>query len=255
MRHVRAMWRVAALSLWTGTMYLMYLATRLSRLVGYGMAARSRAWCFRSWSRGVGRVIGLRVEVRGAPPSPPCFLVTNHLSYLDVVTLGMTAGWAFVAKSEVARWPVIGFLARSLGVIFVDRDRRADLPRVIRQMGHLGAARQGLAFFPEGTSTDGSRVLPFRASLFAAPIEAGLPVACGSLSYRTPGDEPPARLAVCWWGDMTFADHFYALLQVPRFDATVVYAPETLAGTDRKQLAEAAHTTVCAHFIPVTRDT
>jgi 1-acyl-sn-glycerol-3-phosphate acyltransferase len=133
----------------------------------------------------------------------------NHLGYLDILMLATQVDAPFVAKAEVAHWPVIGLLCRSVGTIFIDRARKRDLPRVIDEM--VAALQRGrrVIFFPEGTSTSGATVLPFRSPLFEATIRTGVPVRYASLAYCTPKGAPPAHQVVCWWGDMTFIDHVY----------------------------------------------
>jgi 1-acyl-sn-glycerol-3-phosphate acyltransferase len=236
------------MAVWTLVMYLLFLSTLPVRLFWERSALSLQSACFRTWAKGIATIVGVRIAVEGRLPEPPFFLVTNHLSYLDVVILATFAPCFFVAKSEVARWPILGFLARSMNTVFVDRGRRGDLPRVLERMDRLMSAGYGIAFFPEGTSSPGEEVLPFRSSLFEAPARSGYPLSCAGLRYRTPAGEPPARLAVCWWGDMTFAGHFYELLQISRVDAFVVLG-NTVTGCDRKDLASAAWSAVTHGFL------
>jgi 1-acyl-sn-glycerol-3-phosphate acyltransferase len=238
-RQARAAGRLSVLAAWTLGCYVAFLATRPAALFSSRTALVLQSACFRSWAKGVVRILGLRVTAAGSPPEPPFFLVTNHLGYLDVVVLAALAPCFFLAKSEVAAWPVLGFLARSMSTVFVDRARPADLPRVLERMERVARSGHGLAFFPEATSSPGEEVLPFRSSLFEAPARSGYPVCCARLRYETPAGEPPARLAVCWWGDMTFCGHFYELLKIPRLDASVVFG-DVVTGHDRKELARAA---------------
>ena len=97
-----------------------------------------------------------------------------------------------------------------------------------------------LVMFPEGTSSSGETVLPFRPSLFEVPAGMHLPVSTATISYETPPGAPPAGLSVCWWGDMTFPKHFLGLLALPSVEARVVFSPTLLRGTNRKRLAEDA---------------
>ncbi|MFT5050294.1 MAG: 1-acyl-sn-glycerol-3-phosphate acyltransferase [Chlamydiales bacterium] len=196
-------------------------------------------------------ILGVRVEVRGEAPAPPFFLVSNHLSYVDIVVIHSCLRCLFLAKSEVARWPLIGFLARSTGTLFVDRGRKTDLLRVIREARERMERGYGVVVFPEGTSTDGSAVQPFKASIFEVAAATGLPVRCASISYVTPAASPPARLAVCWWGDMTFGKHFLELLTLPPFRALVSFGEEPIVAPDRKSLALESQRAVEAIFTPV----
>jgi len=167
------------------------------------------------------------------------------------VSLAACVPCAFVAKSEVAGWPVLGALAFAARTIFVRRGLRADLPRVVRRMQDAGRNGLGVVFFPEGTSSAGEDVLPFRSSLFEAPLQAGHPLFCASLTYATPAGAPSARTSVCWWGDMTFPDHFWGMLKLPRIDGRIVFGGRPVAGGTRKELARSAHEAVRATFSPV----
>ncbi|MEW6299088.1 MAG: lysophospholipid acyltransferase family protein, partial [Thermodesulfobacteriota bacterium] len=209
------------------------------------------AYPWRRWARRVAALFGLRVRVRGTPPPAPCLLVANHLSYLDILVLATQMDIVFVAKAEVARWPVIGFLGRAAGTVFIDRARKRDLPRVIQAMTDALRRGQRVAFFPEGTSSAGALVLPFHSPLFEAAVRAGVPVRYASLTYRTTCDVPPASRAVCWWGDMTFARHLYALLQLSGVRATVSFGRDAVEAGNRKRLAARARTAVMRLFSPV----
>jgi len=180
--------------------------------------------------------------------------VSNHLSYLDVLLLAAHARPIFVAKSEVAGWPLIGTLGRLLGTIFIDRNRKRDLPRVIEEI--TASLRQGRAvvFFPEGTTTAGATVLPFKSPLFEPAARNGIPVFYASLSYSAASNGPPADLSLCWWGEMTFVTHLYKLLQLPGFRARVCFGSDPLSGHNRKSLAAGARAAVIRQFVPVAQD-
>jgi 1-acyl-sn-glycerol-3-phosphate acyltransferase len=142
-------------------------------------------------------------------------------------------------------------VARFAGTLFVDRTRRTDLPRVIAEIDRSLTSGRGVAFFPEGTSTAGFEVLPFRPSLFEVAARGELEVACAALHYQTPEHEPPAEWSVCWWGDAGFLEHFWPLLGLSRYEARVSFSESRLWHADRKQLAEAAHAEVTRLFRPV----
>jgi 1-acyl-sn-glycerol-3-phosphate acyltransferase len=251
MRNLRAAGRLLALAGLTGVLYAVYLATRVTRLASRRLGLRTQAACFRTWARGTARILGMRRVVSGSAPPAPFFLAANHLGYVDVILLAASAPVFFVAKAEVAPWPVVGWLARSMSTIFVRRGRHTDLPRVVRAMERVAAIGHGVAFFPEGTSSDGSTVLAFRPPLFEAPVAAGFPVFCASLSYATPSGEPSARTSVCWWGDMTFLDHFWGLLRLSGFEARLSFGERPLRAADRKALATNAWQDVREAFVPV----
>lgn len=248
MRALRALARLAALLALTVAILLGWAAT-----LPLPRAARERwrAGLRRAWARSAARLLGLRIERTGPLPAPPYFLVTNHLSYVDVLLLWSALDCVFLAKSEVERWPLIGFLARIGGTRFVDRRRPSDLLRVGAELRSLLQSGRGIAIFPEGTSSDGARVLAFKPPLFEVALRAGLPARCATLSYRTPPGEASARETVCWWGEMEFLPHFWRLLGLSGFVGSIDFEPEELRAPDRKQLCELAEQAVIARFRPV----
>ena len=211
---------------------------------------RWRGRFLRLWSRAFLRVLGVRVAWRGPAPEPPFLLVANHLSYLDILVLASRLPTTFVAKSEVAGWPVLGPLCSSFGTLFVDRSRKGDLPRLLGRLEEALSAGCGVVFFPEGTSSAGAGVLPFRSPLLALPAASGHPVHAAALAYRTSPPEAPAHLSVCWWGDMPFGAHLVPLLGLPRIEAEVAVAAEPLVDSDRKALALALREAVLTEFSP-----
>ena len=196
-----------------------------------------RTRIFRRWARGVAALVGLRVEVRGVPPRPPFILVSNHLSYVDVILLGGQLSSVFVAKAEVDRWPFVGALCRSVDTVFIDREIKRDIPRVTERLQSILADGRGVVLFPEGTSTKGDGVLPFRPGLLDEAARSGRPVSYASLTYRTLGGSPPAHQVVCWWGDMPFGKHLLRLMGLPGFEAILTFGGEPIRESDRKLLA------------------
>lgn len=202
-----------------------------------GRTGRWRARVFRRWTDYVRAVMGLRVEVDGAAPEPPFVLVSNHQSYLDVILLGSQLRCTFVARADVAGWPLIGRLCRAVGTLFIDRASKRDLPRVMRQMEEVLESGRGVVLFPEGTTSRGDDVLPFRPSLLDAAARSGRPVWYASLSYATPPGCAPADRAVCWWGEMPFTSHLLGLLGLPEIRARLTYGEQPILESDRKILA------------------
>jgi 1-acyl-sn-glycerol-3-phosphate acyltransferase len=251
MSHARAILRLVALGGVTGFAALVHLKGNLLVPMAPTLGHRLQRWSLRTWGRGVCAIARAEVSVEGDPPSPPFLLVCNHLSYFDVVVLASQLHAFFVAKSEVAEWPVVGCLAAVGRTIFVRRGQRGDLPKVVEKMQQAVAGGFGVVFFPEGTSSKGETVLPFKASLFEAALALNCPVSCASLSYATRPPEPPAHLAVCWWGDMTFLPHLYRLMQVRSFSARLAFHSRKVAPTGRKEMATTTHELVEAGFVPV----
>jgi len=204
----------------------------------------------RRGSRLLARVLGLRVHVEGSPPRGRFLLVSNHLSYLDVPALMSVLDARFLSKSEVASWPLLGPVTRFVGTIFVDRTRRTDLPRVIDEIESTLDEGRGVVFFPEGTSSPGARVLPFKASLFQVAAVGRFPVSCAAIRYRSfPGDRP-AAYSLCWWGGMEFGGHFLSVLGMRGFEVFMTFSETRVRDEDRKRLAAAAQERVESVFTP-----
>ena len=177
-------------------------------------------------------------------------MVANHSSWLDIFALNARKRVYFVSKAEVAGWPGIGWLARATGTVFIHRDRRhareqTEVFRTRLRAGHR------LLFFPEGTSTDGRRVLPFKTTLFAAFLSDldidDLHVQPCCVIYRAPKGDDPRFYG--WWGNMDFGPHLLHTLAARWQGAVqVVYlAPLRVADyADRKALAAAAEAAVRA---------
>jgi 1-acyl-sn-glycerol-3-phosphate acyltransferase len=184
----------------------------------------------------------MRRTIEGTPPSDtPFILVTNHLSYVDVILLASLVPGVFVAKREVRSWPIWGLLASAMRTIFVDRERHRDSLRVAGIIENALGQGEGVILFPEGTSTDGSVVQPLKPALLDVAARSGHPVHYAHLSYHTAEDAPPAALSVCWWGDMEFGPHFVELCRLPGFSATIAFGEKPIIDRDRKSLARKLH--------------
>jgi 1-acyl-sn-glycerol-3-phosphate acyltransferase len=249
---LRALLRGAALGAVTFGCLGLLLALRLVERPLCGTARPVTPHITRFVCRTAFAILGIRRRVVGQPLRGGGAMVANHASWLDIFALNASALVYFVAKAEVARWPAIGWLARATGTLFIARDpgQAAAQTRLFEARlaaGHL------LVFFPEGTSSDGLRVLPFKTTLFAAFLAPGLreglrlqPV---SLCYDAPAGEAPAFYG--FWGDMPFAESLLRVLAAPRQGSvTVVFHPPlAVAGfADRKALAAAAEAAVRAGF-------
>lgn len=202
-------------------------------------------------------IMRLRRHMSGAPLSQGGAMVANHAAWLDIFVLNAAARVTFVSKSEVAGWPGIGWLARGTGTIFI---RRARVEAAHHQ-GLLEARMQAgdrLVLFPEGTSTDGQRILPLKSTLFEAFFSEGLrhsiAVQPVSIRYEAPAGADPRFYA--WWGDMEFGPSLLQILAAPRQGAVHVtyHAPLAVADfADRKALAAACEAVMRAGFNAMAR--
>lgn len=252
MSRLRGSFRLAGLAIWTAVMFAILVSARPLCEILRLPPARLKSRLMRAWSRGVCALLGLRVTVRGRPPSPPFLLVANHLSYVDIVVLAACAEGVFVARGDLSGWPVLGRLSRSVDTLYVDRRNRRDLPRIGASMRAMLREGRGVYLFPEGTSSGGASILPFKPAILDLAARHSIPVWYAAISYRTPAGSAPASQAVCWWGDMTFIKHLVALAGLPGFEARVAFGEEPLLDTDRKALAAGLWREVHRRFVPVT---
>ena len=210
-----------------------------------------RQLVFGAWTRSFVRISGMNIEVIGKPPRPPFFLVSNHLSYLDMAALRATVNGIFVAKSEINDWFLAGRIVRDLGMIFINRDNRRDIPRAGVEIINRLEAGEGVIVFPEGTSTKGEEVRPFNSSFLEFAARSDIPVSYVAISYRTPPGELPASTIACWWDDTSFFAHMWRLFKVSSYTAILNFGEEPVVNTDRKALAAELREKVAARFIPV----
>lgn len=222
---------------------LQAVCVYLLRCVFCPKACRHRArtlWLQRT-GRHVGRIFQLQVHVDGTIPARG-LLISNHVSYVDIIALLSLAPAIFVAKREVKSWPVMGLMAQLGGTLFIDRQRRTHVGEIngdIQTALDVGAL---VVVFPEGTSSDGSTVLPFKSSLLEPATQQKHPLTIGRIHYTLADGADEAE--VSYWGDDTFFPHLLNLLSKRRVRAVIQFAPVTNHSTDRKKLAQQLHAAV-----------
>lgn len=184
------------------------------------------------------RIAGARILICGEIPKTG-LIISNHLSYLDILVLSTAARSAFVSKAEVAGWPLFGQCASNADTVFVDRSRRTAVAEVADEMRAILRDGDLLTLFPEGTSTSGESVFPFKPSLLAMVPELGCPVTACALDYRLPSGS--AQDEVCYWGDHDFAAHLFNLLTHAGLEVRIAFGPSQVRTGDRKELALRLH--------------
>ncbi len=206
---------------------------------------------FHNWSRIFAFLAQMKIEVIGTPPTPPFFLVCNHLSYVDIPALRLAANGVFVAKSDIKDWFVAGPIIRNMGNVFIDRKNRRDIPRAGEEIIKKLNGQEGVIVFPEGTSTKGEDVLPFNSSFLEFAAKTNLPVSYASIRYATPSGGPTPSERVCWWDDTSFLNHLWRLFSLKRFTAIITFGEEPVSDPNRKELAAHLRDKVKEKFIPM----
>ena len=229
------------------------LAAVLWRLgVGYwtirvrfrAMSPAQRSQEVQRWSRQMLQALGIALHLEGeAPQQGPLMLVANHLSWLDILVVHAARHCRFVSKSEVHHWPLIGAMAAGGGTLFIERASRRDAMRVVHHMATALESGDMLAIFPEGTTGNGSTLLPFHANLIQAAISAHAPVMPVGLRYVQADGQPCT--AALYIGDDTLVGSVLRTLSAPAFTARVRFGPaQTAQGRDRRQWAQDLHAAV-----------
>jgi 1-acyl-sn-glycerol-3-phosphate acyltransferase len=247
MRVLRAGFRFLLFFVCTFGLYLIWF-------VGHFFIPNKVHWrqtIFYLWTLSFVRISRMKVEVIGTPPKPPFFLVANHLGYADIGALRSVVNGVFVAKAEVSRWPVAGRIVRDLGMIFIDRGNRRDIPRAGELIMERLDAGEGVIVFPEGTSTKGEEVLPFNSSFLEFAARSDIAVTYAAISYQTPAGEPTASQTVCWWDDIGFFPHLWRLFKLPAYNALIHFGDSPIMNADRKKLAAELHRRIADNFTPV----
>jgi len=191
------------------------------------------AWLHR-WCRFACRVLAIRVTTQGSMPSSG-LLVSNHLSYLDIVVLSSIKPCVFVTKRDVATWPLFGWLAHAAGTIFVDRERRFSSAKTVDVVQDAIAGDSVVVLFPEGTSSDGSRVLPFKSALLESAVQLRCPVAAASIDYAL--EDGSVADEICYWRDMTLVPHLVNLFCKREIRGNYSFSPGKVRAGNRKEIA------------------
>ncbi|MEM8547106.1 MAG: lysophospholipid acyltransferase family protein [Pseudomonadota bacterium] len=197
-----------------------------------------RIWHFHVWSRLLIHGMGGRSSCHGKVPDRPFFLASNHHSYLDIPVLAQYLPCVFVSKAEVRDWPFVGWLTRLADTIYINRERRRDIPQANAAIRTALDRGDSVALFPEGTSSDSPWALPIRPPLLQEVALANIPLHTAALHFATQPGDPSPRDAIYYFRDLSFASHVWMLLHLRGFTVTVRLAPEAVSHRDRKQLAE-----------------
>ncbi|MEO7108286.1 MAG: lysophospholipid acyltransferase family protein [Rhodoferax sp.] len=202
------------------------------------MSTAQRHARVQSWSLEMLECLAIQLVVKGSPPvNGPMLLVSNHISWVDIAVMHATRHCRFVSKDEIARWPIVSTLASAADTLYITRESRRDAMRVVHQMAQCLRDGDVLAIFPEGTTGDGSTLLPFHANLLQATIAANAPVQPIALQFvdTTTGH---ISFAPCYVGDDTLWQSLWRTLCADNVMAVVQFGtPELAKGRDRRTWA------------------
>lgn len=179
----------------------------------------------------VSAVLNIRITVEGelnGLESGGHVIISNHLGYVDGIVLGSIFPVIYVSKKEVRGWPLIGPWTALCGTIYIDRQRKDKIPLLVGEIARKLGQKANVLIFPEGTSTNGDKILPFQSAPFAAPLRVRAPIVPVTLTYKSIDHQPLSntnRDRIYWYGDMEFLGHFWELLAVRSIEVTVKVHP------------------------------
>lgn len=226
----------------------LIVAGAVIALVVFGrLSLKDRARIATRWNRLAARSLGVHLQVSGQTelPERPVLMVANHVSWLDIPVVSAVRPVRFVSKDEVQAWPVMGWLATRTGTLYLNRSSGRAAHRMTATLASALQDGQRVVIFPEGTTTDGSHVLPFKPMLLQAAIDAGACVVPISLHYADHNGRPTR--AAAFTGEMSFIDTLRNIVAARRLQAEVLlHAPIDSVGLDRNQLAAMTEAAIAA---------
>lgn len=192
------------------------------------------------WTKGAALILGLIINRTGKPCNEPKLIVSNHISWLDIVAISATQPCVFIAKSTVVRWPVIGFLANISGTLFLDRQNRKDLYRVMNKGKTAIDDGISLVFFPEATTTDGKQIKPFHPSIYQTAIDMNCAIQAVAICYPEKNNKASAAPYI---DNDSFLNHLFRILKKPGINVCLHYCTPipTTYNHNRKELAISTH--------------
>ena len=193
------------------------------------------------WSQKLLHILGVQIEITGNvnQPASGVLYVSNHISWLDIHVINAWQPMRFVAKKEVGEWPVFGWFAKQLNTLFIDRQLKGDSKNVSKQMSQSLSNGDQICIFPEGTSTDGAVVLPFKPNLFQAALDAQVPCQPFSITYTNLKDGC-ISFGPAFIGDMGLLESIANTVKAAPIKVTIAISEDCQSRFDRKSLSDEA---------------
>lgn len=255
-------------SLWRSSLFLALLLAAVAdgsvRKMFFGMkpGPDGAVWVSR-WCRRIMRVMGIHCKVEGVLPeagSDGLAVVSNHLSYLDILVCSSLRPFVMVSKVEVRGWPLLGWITAQAGTVYVERSdvkggQKQTHAEVNARMAHAFRSGLPVLFFPEGTTTGGETVLPFRRGLFNSVVSNQVPVTTAAMAYGLDARDTHATVAedVCFVGDAEFGPHLFHALGLRRIEVRVRFSETRVQGGDRFALARDTRDAVVEMYEELSR--
>lgn len=211
------------------------------------LRAKIMAFCSMLWAGALCWIFGIRLFIRGHyKEMQHCFIVSNHVSYLDILALASVRPSVFISKQEVKGWPLLGWLAQLGGVIFIDRNSKRSSLKSLHEIEDALNCDISTVIFPEGTTSDGSEIKEFKSTFFDAPARLKIPVQPVSIKYLSSDGNNP----IAWYGDMYLLPHLWRILGMRHIDVSLYFSPIIKDETGfsraraRKDLSSISHKSV-----------
>ena len=195
-------------------------------------------------------ILGVKIDIQGKFPVSPFLLVSNHLSYLDIIVYIKVINCHFLSKLEVASWPIIGKVAKLYDTIFINRTKKSDILRVIPLIIKKLQNKENVCLFPEGTTSNGKQIFNFHSPLYKSATESGVPVLVSSLSYHAYHPKLSVHNNVCWPTDTSFATHLFHLGRYKNIYVKIQINPELIFHSNYKTLSKLSQKKMLEIFIP-----
>ena len=242
---------------------LFILVTGIGILVflvaGQSTLARVRAFCTMWWAKTMCRILGIRIKRGGELVGErDSFTVCNHISYLDILVIGSVRPSVFLAKHEVRSWPIAGWMANLAGTVFINRESMKNAIHAMEVMEDRIDSGVNVVMFPEGTTSDGKRINPFKSSLFNLPAGRNFTVSPVSIRYTGINGKYVTHDmldTIAWYGEMRLVPHFWDLLGLRSIEAALHFNPviepvghSTSLSTARKRLCALSYESVVSGF-------
>ncbi len=238
MAHFRRLYRIILILFWFFIMTFYALFIRFCCGKGGIEATKRLSKAARVWGAGLTRILNIQVKLYGNTNNVKGLIVSNHLSYMDILVTASTFPLRFTPKAEISKWPFLGWFIGISDPIWIDRNSRQSSKKTLNEFIETLKNEINLIIFPEGTTTDSKvELLPFKSTTFEAAAKGQLPIYPILLHYKEDDDH-----IISWFGDATLLPHVWKVIGMKKIEAEVhILDPIISHGKNRKEFSHAAH--------------